>query len=188
MDDQAQIKNHLLRRTIASAILGGSLLALIGCGDSLATLNKLAVAGSIHEDAPVTAHVQLEIAASPARVWGLLVDAPAWPKWQKGIASVDTSDPLTEGKRFRWKTGGTDIKSQVQLFEPERRLSWTGTALTAKAIHLWEFTAEPGGNTLVTVKESMDGPFMVQMYPSEKLADSDTKWLQALKIAAETER
>jgi uncharacterized protein YndB with AHSA1/START domain len=182
------MKNHLSRRTITAAALVVSLLVLIGCGDSIATLNKLASVGSIQENAPVTAHVRIEISASPARVWELLVDAPAWPKWQKGIASVDASGPLTEGKRFRWKTGGTEINSQVQLIEAERRLSWTGTALTAKAIHVWELTPEPGGRTLVTVKESMDGPFMAQMYPSEKLADADTKWLQALKVAAEQQR
>ena len=73
----------------------------------------------------------------------------------------------------------------MQLFEPERRLSWTGTALTAKAVHVWELKPEAGNQTLVTVMESMDGPFMAKIYPSGKLAAADTEWLAALKQAAE---
>jgi hypothetical protein len=73
----------------------------------------------------------------------------------------------------------------VQLFEPERRLSWTGTALTAKAVHVWELKPEPGNQTLLTMKESMDGPWMAKIYPSEKLTEADNEWLLALKRAAE---
>jgi uncharacterized protein YndB with AHSA1/START domain len=71
----------------------------------------------------------------PAKVWAILIDAPSWPKWQKQIESVTAAGPIKSGMTFSWRTGGTNIHSQVQLFEPERRLSWTtGTALTAKAV------------------------------------------------------
>jgi uncharacterized membrane protein len=158
---------------------------LAGCGSSLETLNQLAAAGNIHEQAPVTAHLRIQIAAPPAKVWALLIDASNWPKWQKQIASVAVAGPLQNGTRFTWKTGGAQIHSQVQLFDPERRLGWTGTAMTAKAIHVWELEAKPGNQTLVTVRESMDGPFMAQMFPSAKLAETDTEWLKALKHEAE---
>jgi uncharacterized protein YndB with AHSA1/START domain len=160
-------------------------LVFAGCGDSLTQLNQLAAAGAIHETAPVTAHVQILIAAPPAKVWGLLVDAPSWPKWQTSLESVTAPGPLASGIRFTWKTGGTTIHSQVQLFDPERRLSWTGTAMTAKAVHVWELTPQGNAQTLVTVKESMDGPLMAKMFPSEKLAETDNAWLAALKLAAE---
>jgi uncharacterized protein YndB with AHSA1/START domain len=162
-----------------------ALLALIGCGDSLDTLNRLAAAGSIHQGAPVTAEVQIQIAATPAKVWSLLIDAPSWPKWQSQIDSVGATGPLTNGSRFWWRTGSTNIHSQVQLFEPERRLSWTGTAFTAKAIHVWKLDSEPDNQTLVTVSESMDGLLMAQFFPSKKLKESDAEWLRALKLAAE---
>jgi hypothetical protein len=118
-------------------------------------------------------------------VWALLVDAPSWPKWQKQIVSVTATGPIGSGTRFSWSTGGTNIHSQVQLFEPEHRLSWTGTALTAKAVHVWELKPEPGNQTLLTMKESMDGPWMAKIYPSKELAEVDTEWLTALKRAAE---
>src|SRR5271170_2601362 len=120
-----------------------------GCGDSHTTLNQLSAAGSIHEDAPVTTHLQIQIAAPSAKVWALLVDAPSWPRWAKQVESVTVERPLAVGTRFPWTTGGTGIRSQVQLFEPERRLSWTGTALTAKAVHVWELQPQSNNQTLL---------------------------------------
>jgi uncharacterized protein YndB with AHSA1/START domain len=168
---------------VASLLLGVSTIG--GCGDSLTTLNRLAAVGSIHEDAPITTHLQIQIAAPPARVWALLIGAPAWPTWAKQIESVTAEGPLEKGTRFSWKSGGTDIHSQVQLFEPQRRLSWTGTAMTAKAVHVWELQPQPGEQTLLIMKESMDGPLMAKLYPSQKLSEAGSRWLAALKLAAE---
>jgi uncharacterized protein YndB with AHSA1/START domain len=172
-------------RTVGGVLVLVVGLAAVGCGDSLATLNGLAASGAIHEDAPVTAHVQIEIAAPPAKVWSLLVDAPTWPRWESQIESVSATGPLAEGTSFVWSNGGTTIHSQVQLFEPERRLGWTGTAMTAKAAHVWELKPVGDGQTLVTMKESMDGPLMARLYSSQKLADAGSQWLAALKRAAE---
>jgi uncharacterized membrane protein len=99
------------------------MFSLSGCGDSMAELNRLAATGLIHEDAPIKTELQVEIAAASETVLALLVDAPAWPKWQREIESVATTGPIRESTRFTWKTGGTTNESQVQLFEPERRLS-----------------------------------------------------------------
>lgn len=174
-----------MRKALAVASFLVGMLTVEGCGDSLATLNRLAAAGSIHEEAPVTTHLQIQIAAPPAKVWALLTDAPSRPKWQKPIESVTAAGRLASGMRFSWRTGGTNIHSQVQLFEPERRLSWTGTALTAKAAHVWELRPESGNQTLLTMKESMDGPWMAKMYSSQKLTAAGNEWLVALKQAAE---
>ncbi len=174
-----------MRKALVTAVLLLGILAVGGCGDSLTTLNRLAAAGSIHDGAPVTAHVQSEIAAPPARLWALLINATAWPGWNKQIESVTAPGPLRKGARFSWKTGGTAISSEVQLCERERRLAWTGTAMTAKAIHVWELKPESAGRTLVIVKESMDGPLMAQLFSSQQLARTDAEWLAALKHAAE---
>ena len=174
-----------MRKTLGFASLLVGMLTVDGCGDSLAVLNWLAAVGSIHEDAPVTTHLQIQIAAPPAKVWALLIEAASWPKWQKQIESVTAAGRIGSGIRFSWRTGGTDIHSQVQLFEPERRVSWTGTAMTAKAIHVWELKPEAGNKTLVTMKESMDGPLMAKLYSSQKLGEAGSEWLLALKRTAE---
>jgi uncharacterized protein YndB with AHSA1/START domain len=174
-----------MRKMLGAASLLLGVFTIGGCGDSLPTLNRLAAVGSIHEDAPVTTHLQIQIAASPAKVWALLIGAPSWPRWAKQVESVNAEGPLEMGAHFSWKTGGTDIGSQVQLFQPERRLSWTGTALTAKAIHVWELQPQSGNQTLLIMKESMDGPLMAKLYPSQKLAEAGNQWLVALKRTAE---
>jgi uncharacterized protein YndB with AHSA1/START domain len=174
-----------MRRTLGAVLLLTAIVVIDGCGDSLATLNRLAAAGSIHDDAPVTTHLQIQIAAPPAKVWALLIDAPSWPKWQKNIETVTATGPLTNGMTFSWRTGGASISSQVQLFEPERRLSWTGIAMTAKAAHVWELKPAPGNQTLLVMKESMDGPLMAQLYSSQKLTEAANEWLAALKRTAE---
>lgn len=172
---------------VAVAITSLLLLLSIttGCGKSISALNGLARTGSIDESAPVHAELQVQIAASPAKVWALLVNASSWPKWDEHIEKVTASGLLRTGMPFVWTTGGTAIHSQVQLFEPERRLAWTGTALTAKAIHVWQLEPIPQGHTMVTVRESMDGPFLAQLFSSRKLAEADTEWLASLKHAAE---
>jgi uncharacterized protein YndB with AHSA1/START domain len=174
-----------MRRMLGFVLLLSWMLSVSGCGDSMVELNRLAAAGSIHEEAPVKAQLQIEIAASPATVWAVLADVSSWPKWQTQIESVAAAGPIDKGTRFTWKTGGTTIESQVQLFEPERCLSWTGKALTAKAIHVWELQPESGGRTLLMMKESMDGLLMAKLYPSAKLAEADREWVAALKQTAE---
>jgi uncharacterized protein YndB with AHSA1/START domain len=160
-------------------------LALAGCGPSLGRLDEMARSGEIDSGAPVVAHVEMEIAAPPAKVWALLIDAGRWPMWDQDIARVSVTGPLALGTRFTWGEGSNTVHSEVQLFEPGRRLAWTRTAFTAKAIHAWVLRPSAGGGTVVTVDESMDGPLMAQMFSSEKLAASDRDWLGYLKKAAE---
>jgi uncharacterized protein YndB with AHSA1/START domain len=161
------------------------LLALLccgGCGQSITRLNQLAAVGSIDEEAAVKAHLQIHIRASPAKVWALLNDASSWPRWQPDIESVSVAVPLAEGTRFSWKTGGLHIHSQVQLYDPVRSLGWTGTAMSINAVHIWQLQNEDPGGTLVMMKESMEGPALA-VIPSaaQKLAESDQRWLEALK-------
>lgn len=165
-------------------ILGAALLVQ-GCGPRLSLLDELAQTGKINERSPVTAHLEIEINAPPAKVWSLLVDAPSWPKWEKQINAVNSDGPLAAGKKFLWKSGDTEIASQVQLFEPERRLAWTGTAMSAKAIHVWELKEAPGNRTQLLMKESMDGPLISRLFPADKLSAAGMQWLVALKHAAE---
>ena len=168
--------------TLAGLLI--SMALTTGCGESAQALDRLARAGRIHEGAPVTAEVEMQIAASCSRVWALLVDASSWPKWNHQIEKVAAPGQLASGTRFDWITGGTTIRSQVQLFDPERRLGWTGTAFTAKAIHIWELRPAGEGQTSVTVKESMDGPLMKHLFPSRKLVQTDTDWLLSCPVGS----
>jgi hypothetical protein len=102
---------------------------------------------------------------------------------------AEAPEQLTSEARLALQgAGGTNIHSQIQLYEPEHRLGWTGTALIGKAVHIWELKSESPNRTLVIVKESMDGPWMAKIYPSRKLTEADRSWLAALKQAAEANK
>ena len=151
----------------------------------MANLDQIAGSGRIDEQAPVRIHLEADIAAPPAKVWALLVNAPAWPRWDADIAGVSVTEPLASGTRFDWKAGSRTIHSEVRFFEPERHILWTGKVLTVKAIHGWSIEPAPGGYTHVVTEESMDGPLMATVFPAEKLSAADASWLAALKQAAE---
>lgn len=185
MDMKRSVSCHDWVGCVLSWIVVSMLFPLAGCGKSLSSLSSLARAGQIDSAAPVRAKVQIVISAPPAKIWALLVDAQNWPAWNSHIQHVDATGPLRQGMVFTWETDGTKITSKVQLAETNQRLAWTGTALTAKAVHVWELVPGPGAETVVRVQESMDGPLMAHFLSSTELADTDMQWLTALRAAAE---
>ena len=174
-----------MRKVVAIALPAVLLAGLCGCGPSVSTLEGVARQGHVDAGAPVSVQLETSIAAPPERVWALLTDAADWPHWHSQISQVEAEGVLTQGAHFTWKSGGTTIHSQVQLFAPARRLAWTGTAYTAKAVHVWELLPTPGGQTVVIERESMDGPLIAHMVSQQELMDADTAWLADLKKAAE---
>ncbi len=147
-------------------------------------LDQLARSGNIDENAPVKASLEIAINASPEKVWGLLTDVKNWPGWQRDISKADISGPLQSGTTFSW-TAGTNIRSRIALVQPLEQFAWTGTAYKAKAIHVWKLQSLPGDRTLVKTNESMEGFLLTLFYSSSKLKESDQRWLNYLKAAAE---
>lgn len=149
------------------------------------TLEALARVGPVHGIAPVRAEAAIEIAAPKEKVWQILIHASDWPRWNDEIHEVSASGPLALGEPFVWRTGMSTIHSKVQLEEAGSRLAWTGTAYTARAVHVWKLTALNGSHTRVEVDESMDGPMMSALVTSKELTEMCRDWLAALKKAAE---
>ncbi|RRA47940.1 SRPBCC family protein [Acidipila sp. EB88] len=178
---QREISMRWMRAVVAAAWVAG----LCGCGPSMSTLDALAQRGRLDRNAPVSVQLETSMAAPPAKVWTLLVNAAKWPGWHGAVTAVQVDGVLAQGTRFQWKTRGTTVQSQVQLCVPGKRLAWTGRAYTAKAIHVWELLPTPSGQTVVIVRESMDGLLMARMVSRQQLLDADTEWLSDLKRAAE---
>jgi hypothetical protein len=147
-------------------------------------LDQLARSGRIQESAPVKASVEITVNASPEKVWGLLTDVKDWPKWHPDITKAEISGPLQRGTDFTW-TSGANIQSRIALVQPVEEFAWTGTAYKAKAIHVWKLQRLSGDRTLVRTNESMDGFLLALFYSSKKLQESDQRWLNDLKAAAE---
>lgn len=111
---------------------------------------------------------ELEVAASPEKIWSLLVDHRAWPAFYPGVARVDLldgHDSLRLGTRFETNLAGQDVFASVQEFEPVRRIAWGGhpkAAEDSRAYHAWILTPTPTGCHLWT-EETMQGPFWIEL-------------------------
>ena len=110
----------------------------------------------INHHAPVVAHDQIVIDASPQQVWAILTDIDAWPAWQPGVSKAELLGALQPGSVFRWRAQGLGITSTLQDVEPARRISWTGEMIGTHAKHVWTLTPQ-GTGTLVETTESFEG-------------------------------
>jgi uncharacterized protein YndB with AHSA1/START domain len=110
----------------------------------------------INEKAPVVGRSEVEIAATPEVAWKVLTTIGRWPDWNPAVKSVPFEEGVEEGSEFRWKAGPGSIWSVFQDVDPPRRIAWTGSYFSVKAIHVHTFEPSAGG-TLVKTEESYDG-------------------------------
>ena len=153
--------------------------------DAMNQAEVLASNGQINNHAAVKASSEIFIVAPMDKVWRLLVGIDEWPNWQPNITTAEIAGPVKKGTEFKWTTGGTKIASRLALVKPGEELAWTGTALHATAIHVWQLRAAPSGGTLVSTKESMQGFMLKLFYSSKDLEKAQKAWLDALKREAE---
>ena len=147
-------------------------------------------AGHSPASARVFAQNTVEIGASPEKVWSLLVDCAAWPRWYKHCADVSVltgGNGLQAGTRFRFKTLRRYFEPEVVTFEPCRMLVWsaTGPAGTSGS-HAWFIESTPIGCTVVT-EEVQRGLLLVFLRSRLRAAllALHQDWLQSLKTLAE---
>ena len=111
---------------------------------------------------------ELEVAASPATIWSLLVDPVAWPSFYPGVDHVqllDGHESLRLGTRFETNLAGQDVVAAVQEFEPMTRIAWSGypkVSQASPAYHAWIITPTPNGCHLWT-EETMQGPHWIEL-------------------------
>jgi hypothetical protein len=159
---------------------------LMACTASKLDRDNLAAQGMINDRAPVKATVLIIIQAPPEKIWGLLTNIKDWATWQPDISDVAIQAAPAVPVPFTWSTGGMKIHSTIRLFAPDRSIGWTGRAFHIHAIHVWTLSPLPDGRVLVETRESMDGWLVDKFYSSRQLQESDKKWLEHLKKAAES--
>jgi uncharacterized protein YndB with AHSA1/START domain len=166
-----------------SALL--SALLATACGPSLEELHDRARTGAVQPDAPIRARGSVTIAAPRARVYALLTDFAAWPRWQSNVTKVTPPPSLDEGATFTWVNGGTPITSRLAAVQPDELVAWSGSASVAKAIHVWRFSSPTPETTRVDVEESMDGFLLTWFYGQKDLEAEVARSLERLRAASE---
>jgi uncharacterized protein YndB with AHSA1/START domain len=136
--------------------------------------------------AAASSHAQVEIAASPQRVWSLLSNIDEWPQWNKLVQKAVLRGPLQPDSVFTWKSNGLTVISTLREVTPPQRITWTGKAFGTRAIHTWAIEETDHGVVLRTA-ESFDG-WLPQLMPKamqRMLDESLTAWLASIKAEAE---
>lgn len=128
---------------------------------------------------------EIVINAPVEKVYKMLANINQWPTWQSNVASANMEGEAQQGKEFRWKAGGANIRSKLHTVNPYSEFGWTGRILWITAIHNWTFT-EKDSTTTVVVEESMSG-FLSGLMKST-LKDGMVKSLEELKMEVEKEK
>lgn len=142
----------------------------------------------INKKAPLAAHKELFIQATPAAVWQRLAAIGSYSQWLPGADEVKLEGPVAPGSTFALKSGSLTWHATLRVVEPERRIEWTGTTLGMRAIHRWELQPQ-GEGTLAITEESLEGWLarVLKLRQPKFLDETLVVWLEGLKKAVEGE-
>jgi hypothetical protein len=103
--------------------------------------------------------VATTIHASPERIWALLTDAAAFPRWNSTVTSLEGE--IAEGQTLTLKvpTAPTRVfKPKVSRVEPGRSMIWSdGMAPLFKGVRTFTLTPNGDGTTVFSMKEEYSG-------------------------------
>lgn len=111
------------------------------------------------EETAVHVRNELDMPVQPEAVWPWLVRAQLWPTWYPNSANVaiEGGGPdLKPASKFRWKTFGVTLDSEVKEFVPPERLAWSARSTGVDAYHGWLIERRPAGCHVLT-EETQNG-------------------------------
>lgn len=135
--------------------------------------------------APVHVRNDIEVGASPERVWTKIVRATEWPAWYPNSADVALDGggaDLRAGAHFRWVTFGVRLRSTVEEFEPPFRLAWSARGTGVDVYHAWLITPTSAGCHVLT-EESQHG-FLARLdhvLRPHRMTKGHQMWLENLR-------
>ncbi len=141
---------------------------------------------NINSDAPVKCSKAITINAPAEKVWSVITRINNWADWQTDISQPKLDGAIKPGATFNWKTGGAKIHSTLHTVEPFKNFGWTGKTFGMLAIHNWTLE-ERGGQTTVSVEESMEGLLarLLKKSFNKNLEAGMQNWLRLLKATCE---
>jgi uncharacterized protein YndB with AHSA1/START domain len=101
------------------------------------------------------------IAASPHRVWSVLVQVDQWPTWDSGVASVDGTIAPGSTIRIQSKIApGRTFPVTVTKFDGPGSMEFTGGMPFGlfRGVRTYTLAADTSGGTLFSMREKYTGP------------------------------
>jgi hypothetical protein len=89
---------------------------------------------------------EIEIAAPPATVWAVLVDLPAYGRWNPMVVAAEGAVQSGGRASLRYRSSlGVELRFPVRITraDPGRELRWVGRRLGVRGEH--SFRLEPSG-------------------------------------------
>ena len=142
--------------------------------------------------APIFISNELTAAAPAEAVWGWLISAPLWPTFYSNSANVVLDGEATQlagGTRFRWKTFGLNLRTEVKEFEPPQRIAWHAKGLGVDAYHAWLLTPTPDGGCHILTQETQHGWLarLGNVLMRNRMHRQHQRWLEGLAVTANSQ-
>lgn len=133
-----------------------------------------------------------EIAASPNRVWDILVDGAAWATWDSGVEAVEGS--IAPGETVVVRSGaaaGRAFPVRVTEFKPSTRLQFSGGMPLGlfRGVRTYQVSPDGAGGCRFEMREEYTGPLVGLMWRSmPDLQPSFDQFAAGLKLRVEGAR
>lgn len=143
-------------------------------------------------NAPVFVHNEIDINATPEKLWYWLTNAVTWQQWYINASRMNlfnqSDQHLLAGTKFTWKTFGVNLKSEVQENVVNERLARNATAPGIRAYHAWLIVPTAKGCKVIT-EETQQGLLcrMGKLFTPNRMYKYHQIWLEGLKRKAENQ-
>jgi hypothetical protein len=99
------------------------------------------------------------IQASPEKIWALLTDADAFPRWNSTVTRIEGR--IAEGETLKVKVpyaAERTFKLKVSGVDPGRKMVWSdGMAPMFRGVRTFELTLNSDGSTNFSMSEAFSG-------------------------------
>lgn len=103
--------------------------------------------------------IRTTIHASADKVWSLLTDAAAFPRWNSTVTSIEGE--IAEGRTLKVRVPSAPdrvFRPKVSNVEPGRSMTWSdGMAPMFKGVRTFTLTPNADGSTEFSMKEQLSG-------------------------------
>jgi hypothetical protein len=107
----------------------------------------------------MTCAIACTMKATPERVWALLTDAAAFPRWNSTVSRIRGT--IAPGEKLELEVPaapGRTFKPRVTRFEPARAMEWSdGFAPMFKGVRTFTLTPHADGSTTFAMREELTG-------------------------------
>ena len=106
--------------------------------------------------------VDVDISATPEKIWSLLTNVADVPRWNSTITQIDGR--MGPGERLKVKVpiSTRTFNVKVDVFEPHTRLVWSDGNAVFRGVRTYALTPRSGGPTAFSMEEVFTG-FMLPL-------------------------